>query len=639
VRPDKDVRVSAVVPYFNDGPTVDETLNSLRGQTRPVDQIVLVDDGSTDASSLAVLSRLESTGITVVRQHNQGPGPARNLGVGHTDGEAILFLDSDDVVTEHHVERALAALAGAPEDVGFVYPDMQFRGNQHHLVVMPPYNLYLLLHRNFCCMGGLVDRSVFDAGFRFRTDRMTGSEDWDFFVTLGVHGIFGHPLHGAPLGYRRWGYSRSDGNTERAAGLTYMRDLHPDLNRNGRLIEIKREWAPALTVVVPPSARRAMAVQTCDDVEVVVHEKGHVPLTRGRWVLLLSEEGLDALADETLVERVLRLVGSATPPPPITLHAPVAGAGGWRRSPLSGPDGGTPRGVVAEGHYYLDWSRSAGTSATDVVAFCAYLDAVAGTKVNWSYAERRSGGTATALAEFRRSRPPPESPKGDVEMLGNEVERAFRHHEALPLFMPAGGLPRLPESRGARSDGLGAVIDRTWSDWLPSRARRLNLVVDVFGQATLEAGLAPSVPSVAATPLQPARIPVGVIWAQPFPGTACLSSHVDAASHAVSYRVSDDRPDGPGISVLGYVPTGYLPGRIRLRQSIEDAIKVVQGPPHASLHSLVDETPGAFVEPSGTLAKEAADRPGGGTTRLENIGPTPGGPAAPSKIRGRRRTR
>jgi hypothetical protein len=219
------------------------------------------------------------------------------------------------------------------------------------------------------------------------------------------------------------------------------------------------------------------------------------------------------------------------------------------------------------------------------------------------------------------------------------VERGFRHHEALPLFMPAGGLPRLPQSQGARSDGLGAVIDRAWSNWFPSRARRLNLVVDVLGQATLESTLAPSAPSVAATPLRPARIPIGWIWAQPFPGTACLSSLVDAASHAVSYRVSDERPDGPGVAVLGYVPTGYLPGRIRLLQSIEDCRAMVQGPPHVTLHALVDDTSGCFVEPYRTRSVEGAKLPVGSTTRAENVGATAGGPATHSRIRGRRRTR
>jgi glycosyltransferase involved in cell wall biosynthesis len=632
----RDARVSAVIPFFNDGTVIEEALESLGRQTRPVDQIVVVDDGSTDASSLSVLGRLERPGITVVRQDNQGPGPARNLGVAQCDGDAILFLDSTDVVTEQHVERALAALAGAPDEIGFVYPDMQFLGNENHLVVMPPYNLYLLLHRNFCCMGGIIDRTVFDAGFGFSSDRQVGFEDWDFFATLGMHGVFGRPFHGAPLGYRRWGYSRSDGVTESTAGLAYMRDLHPDLNRHGRLIEIKREWAPALSVVIPAPGAHAMAKQTCDDFELVAHEGAQIPPTRGRWVLLLDEDGMDALADEAFVERVLRLASCAPEPSPIVLLAPVAHAVGWRRLPLSGADGGTRRGVVAEGHFYLDWSRTAPTATPDVAAFCAYLDAVAGTAARWSYADRTSDVAAAALSGFRRPRPPPERPADPVEFSGSEVERAFRHHEAMPLFMPDGGLPRPPGAGGALRDGLGAVIDRAWSDWMPARSRQLDLVIDVLGRATLETGDLSDARSWEVTARQPARIPVGLLWTQPFPGTACLAEHVDPESNAVTYRVTLEKPAGPGVTVLGYVPTEVLPGRIGLLHSITEGMDAVQGTSRLSLCPVVVQALGAFVEPSVAHAG-----PGAGTARtvVEPIGETVDAPAPRARFRGRRRAR
>ena len=159
VRPHAEVTVSAVIPFFNHGMVVDEALEAVRRQSRPVDEIVVVDDGSTDPYSLSVLARLEDAGIAVVHQQNQGPGSARNLGVEHCRGDAILFLDSDDVVSDHHVQRALGALAGAPPEVGFVYPDMQFMGNEQPpgghapLQPVPPVAPQLLLH-------GGVDRPV-----------------------------------------------------------------------------------------------------------------------------------------------------------------------------------------------------------------------------------------------------------------------------------------------------------------------------------------------------------------------------------------------------------------------------------------------------------------------------------------------
>lgn len=617
VKAGADVKVSAVIPFFNDGAIIEEAVRSIRRQSRPVDKIVVIDDGSTDPFSLSVLARLKEDGTDVVRQQNQGPGSARNLGVAHTDGEALLFLDSDDTVADNHVELALAALADAPDDVGFVYPDLQFTGNESRLLVMPPYNLYLLLHRNFCGMGGLVDRAVFEAGFSFRSEQSVGHEDWDFFVRLGVNGIFGRPLHSSPLHYRRWGYSRSDGVHQ--SGLTAARHLHPELDVGGRLVQIKRVWAPALSVVVPMSGQHSVADQSCDDFEIVVRGETSVPRTRGRWVLMLEGDGLRALRDGTFVERVVRLASGRSPSAPIALHA---GSAGWH--PLV-EQGAEPFGVVAEGHYYLDWSRGPDAGATDVAAYCAYLDVTAGPPDRWAYASGTPPEALIPLAQFRPPLPPPEPPNGPLETTASEVERGFRHHEALPLFMPATGIGRLPNPPGPSQDGLGAIVERAWSDWMPPRSLELHLLVDVFGQATLETAASPRAASVRATARGPARLCVGQIWELPFPGTACLSSAVDPSTDDVTYKVTQELGSDSGDTVLGYVPVDFLPGRVQLARSVEEWAAVVRGPQHVTLPRLMDLSPGAYVEPfrapsyvetSGSPAAPPPD--GGAATQQES---------------------
>jgi hypothetical protein len=636
VHPDRDVRISAILPFFNHGMVVDEALHSLRQQSRPVDQTIVVDDGSTDAFSVRVLRRLEDEGVTVVRQENQGPGAARNLGVTHADGDAILFLDSDDVVTEHHVGRAVAALTEAPAEVGFVYPDMQFMGNEDHLVIMPPYNLYLLLHRNFCCMGGLIDAAVFEAGFAFRSDRLVGHEDWDFFVGLGLDGVFGLPFHDAPLGYRRWGYSRSDGVVERRSGLAHMRELHPGLDEHGRLLQIKQEWAPALSVIVPSTGEPTVANQTCGDFELVPKVGDRAPRVRGRWVLVLGPDALDALGDATFVERVVRLVSGAVPPAPLTLHGLPAPAAGWRRL---GAEVGEPFGVVAEGHFYLDWTRGAGGDAADVAAFCTYLAAMAGPAFPWGYAgPTREVGTEpdrVSLGHFRPSRPPPDAPVGPVELSGSEVERAFRHHEALPLFMPAGGLPRLPRPPGSSDDGLGAVMERAWAGWRPIRSVQLNLVVDGNGQATLEVEAGSTVVSVEAMARGVARIPIGLLWGQPFPGTACLFSVGDPTTPSVEYHVARVAPSGSDVVVLGHAPIDFLSGRIDLGRALRAALALVHGPKSVVPPRLAESATGFFVERI-ELPRAGVDVPG--RTGADAVTGDPASPhAGDSRRKGRRR--
>jgi hypothetical protein len=602
-----DVKVSAVIPFFNNGSVIEDALESVRRQSRPVDEIVVVDDGSTDSFSLSVLAQLEGNGITVVRQPNHGPGSARNVGVAHSDGGALFFLDSDDTVAEGHVELALRTLAEAPDEVGFVYPDLKFTGNENRLLIMPPYNLYLLLQRNFCGIGGLVDRAVFEAGFQFRPDRRAGHEDWDFFVTLGVHGIFGSPLHGTPLRYKRWGYSRSDGVDEGQSGLTAARELHPELNQRGRLVEIKREWAPALSVIVRTAGEHAVVDQSCDDFEVVHQRGGGVPRVRGRWVLMLDAGGMDVLHDATFVERILRLASDQSPSVPIALYPGVPSGVEW--NPLVAPEGLAPFGVVAEGHFYLDWSKRIEPGATDVAAFCTYLAATAQAPARWGYTTSTSHAEGVPLFAFRAPRPPPEPPHGDVETTASEVERGFRHHEALPLFMPASGFGRLPNAPEVSQDGLGAVVGLAWSDWMPARSLELVLVVDVFGQAMLETSASPIDASSLASSREPARLSVGWIWAQPFPGTVSLVATTDASTQRVTYRVGGDDEMDSGDAVLGYLPADILPGRLALETAIERCLHAVEGPRQVTAPVVADLTPGVYVEPPGSPPSSGPLRP------------------------------
>jgi hypothetical protein len=276
----------------------------------------------------------------------------------------------------------------------------------------------------------------------------------------------------------------------------------------------------------------------------------------------------------------------------------VAGGVGW--NPLVAPEGLTPFGVVAEGHFYLDWSKRIEPGATDVAAFCRYLAATAEAPARWGYTTSTAHAEGVPLSAFRAPRPPPEPPDGDVEATGSEVERGFRHHEALPLFMPASGFGRLPNAPEPSQDGLGAIVGRAWSDWMAARSLELVLVVDVFGEATLETSASPIDASSFASSREPARLSVGRIWAQPFPGTACLMSTTDASPQRVTYRVTLDAAMEPGDAILGYLPVDVLPGRIALENAIERCLHAVEGPRQVTAPQVADPTPGVYVEPPGT---------------------------------------
>ena len=100
--------VSVVVPCFNGATFLEDTLNSALNQTHRPQEIIVVDDGSTDESA----NIAESFGhpVQVLRQENQGESVARNRGIDEAKGEWIAFLDADDFWTPEKLERQLQAV-------------------------------------------------------------------------------------------------------------------------------------------------------------------------------------------------------------------------------------------------------------------------------------------------------------------------------------------------------------------------------------------------------------------------------------------------------------------------------------------------------------------------------------------------
>lgn len=101
-------RVAVVIPCFNDGETLTETLASVDRHAGP--EVVVVDDGSTDPATLAILDQIREPGVRVVRQKNMGLAAARMTGVRETTAPLICPLDSDDLMAPGALADLVAAL-------------------------------------------------------------------------------------------------------------------------------------------------------------------------------------------------------------------------------------------------------------------------------------------------------------------------------------------------------------------------------------------------------------------------------------------------------------------------------------------------------------------------------------------------
>ncbi len=115
-------RVSVIIPVFNAARTIEQAIASVCAQTLRDFEIVAVDDGSTDGS-IGILKR-HAGAAKILQQKNRGPSAARNLGVAHSTGEYLAFLDADDWWKPDFLSAMTAALDGDRECV-VAYCDLQ----------------------------------------------------------------------------------------------------------------------------------------------------------------------------------------------------------------------------------------------------------------------------------------------------------------------------------------------------------------------------------------------------------------------------------------------------------------------------------------------------------------------------------
>jgi glycosyltransferase involved in cell wall biosynthesis len=111
--------VSFVIPAYQCRPFLREAVESALRQDPPPREVIVVDDGSTDRPEEA-LAGLDPGRLRFLRQENRGPAGARNAGVARAEGEAVAFLDGDDVALPGRVRASLDVLERRPE-VGLVF--------------------------------------------------------------------------------------------------------------------------------------------------------------------------------------------------------------------------------------------------------------------------------------------------------------------------------------------------------------------------------------------------------------------------------------------------------------------------------------------------------------------------------------
>ncbi len=231
--------VTIVTPFFNTGQEFIETAHSVLGQSFQQWEWLIVNDGSTDSDSLALLGKYRDRDRRIrVLDHkkNKGLSAARNTGFRAAQCEYVVLLDSDDLLEATATEKWLWFLQSHPE-YGFVKGYTVGFGAQQYLWKNGFHNGSGFLDENLVAATCMVRRSVFKATGGFDEVTRGGLEDWDFWLHCAHKGFWGSTIPE----YLDW-YRRRVNHVDRWANLSEQRRLdfreelrirYPGLWKNG----------------------------------------------------------------------------------------------------------------------------------------------------------------------------------------------------------------------------------------------------------------------------------------------------------------------------------------------------------------------------------------------------------------------
>jgi glycosyltransferase involved in cell wall biosynthesis len=197
--------VTVVVTNHDYGRFLEEAVVSALRQDGGPPRVVVVDDGSSDQETLAVLDRLPPA-VRVHRQANAGVAVARNTGLALAETPFMLVLDADDRLRPRTLDALRAPLHADP-GLGFAYGITRFFGLWEGELSLPAYDPYKLLYRHMIGSTALMRRELvaavggFDPEFR-------GYEDWEFWVHALREGWRGRRVDEVTLEYRRHGSTK-----------------------------------------------------------------------------------------------------------------------------------------------------------------------------------------------------------------------------------------------------------------------------------------------------------------------------------------------------------------------------------------------------------------------------------------------
>lgn len=202
--------VSIIIPSYNYGHLIAETLNCLLSQSYSHWEAIIIDDGSTDHTELVVSTFIKKDNrFTYIRQQNNGVSAARNRGLELAKGQYIQFLDADDLITTHKISLQLQFFIEHKELDICLVPTRFFHNNDpinfftdfclENKSSMPIINgnghsqlTEFVLHNPTVMHSPLFRKEILQKTGYFK-EEMSYLEDWDFWFRFAIEDLhFGY---------------------------------------------------------------------------------------------------------------------------------------------------------------------------------------------------------------------------------------------------------------------------------------------------------------------------------------------------------------------------------------------------------------------------------------------------------------
>lgn len=202
---DQDPIISVVVPFYNSGKYIEQTINSVLNQTFSYYEILIIDDGSKDDESLKKLEEVQKLDnrIKVFHKENEGLAATRDFGAAKSADTCkyLMFLDDDDLIEPTFLECAYWTLETNSE-AGWAYSDSVGFGTREY-TWNKYFNSEKLKEENELIAEALVRKTDFNLVNGYELREKAVNEDWNFWLKLLANGKY--PVHMSFYGqwYRR----------------------------------------------------------------------------------------------------------------------------------------------------------------------------------------------------------------------------------------------------------------------------------------------------------------------------------------------------------------------------------------------------------------------------------------------------